>query len=196
MNDVATVAPGGEARHGDWMITYTGRRFWPLSPRPEDVDFRDVAHGLSNLCRYGGHVRCFYSVAEHSNLLAMHFLEAGREDLARYALLHDAAEAYVGDIIRPLKPELARFKEIEKPIERAVLLAAGLEPEIPPEVHAADGAIIGEEARKLFSPDVLAAADWVPLGRLKISEIMGWVPNYAEQEFLILFDKLFPELAQ
>ena len=176
------------------MITYTGRRFWPLSPRPEDVSFLDIAHGLSNLCRYGGHTHCFYSVAEHSALLAMHFMAKGRADLARYALLHDASEAYVGDVIRPLKPQLARFKEIEAPIERAILLAAGLAPEIPAEVHAADSAIIGEEARFLFRAETLEKADWVPLGRLAISDIMGWVPNYAEQEWLILFEKLFPEL--
>lgn len=53
-------------RAGDWMQTFTGRQFWPMDPRPEDLDILDIAHALSLLCRFGGHCQRFYSVAEHS----------------------------------------------------------------------------------------------------------------------------------
>ena len=182
-------------RTGDWMITFTGRRFWPLDPRVEDVSFLDIAHGLSLICRYGGHTGCFYSVAEHSVLLARHFMEQGRSDLARYALLHDASEAYIGDIIRPLKPELPQFKAVEGPLERLVLQAVGLG-DIPKEVHEADSAIIVNEACALFTPKVLERAGWVlPSLTLTGIDIMGWSPLYAEHEFLALFEHLFPDVA-
>jgi len=190
--DAEVVEP---SRVGDWMITYTGRRFWPLSPRVEDVSFRDIAHALSQVCRYGGHTRCFYSVAEHSAHLAEYFMRLGRPDLARFALLHDGSEAYIGDMIRPLKPQLPAFKQVERPIERIILIAAGLAGTLPPEVHDADTAIIGTEACTLFTPEVLAAAGWKVLPGLDGVDIMGWIPPYAEQHFLGLFEELFPEVA-
>lgn len=59
-----------EARIGDWMQTASGRMFWPVDPRPEDVEINDIAHALSLTCRYCGHVREFYSVAQHSVLVS------------------------------------------------------------------------------------------------------------------------------
>lgn len=83
----------------DWMQTYTGRVFWPLEPRPEDVDIVDIAHALANLCRYGGHSKVFYSVAHHSVLVSQIVPPAD----ALWGLMHDSAEAYVIDLIRPIK---------------------------------------------------------------------------------------------
>ena len=83
---------------GDWMMTHTGRHVDPLNVRAEDICLEDIAFALSNLCRFGGHVR-FYSVAEH----CVRVCRAAPPELQRAALLHDAAEAYIGDIIRPLK---------------------------------------------------------------------------------------------
>jgi hypothetical protein len=77
------------SRRGDWMQTFTGRRFWPLDPRGEDVLIEDIAHALSLLTRYGGHCTRFYSVAEHSVLLA----RAATPENALWLLLHDASEA-------------------------------------------------------------------------------------------------------
>src|SRR4051812_20612492 len=87
---------------GDWMQTYTGRAFWPLDAQPEDVDPLDIAAALSMLCRYGGHVSRFYSVAEHCLLMS----EAVAPEHALWALLHDATEAYMGDMVRPLKRQM------------------------------------------------------------------------------------------
>ena len=81
------------------MQTFTGRLFDPFNPDPALIDLRDIAHALGNICRFGGHSRRYYSVAEHSILVA----SLVPEPLRLPALLHDAAEAYLGDIITPIK---------------------------------------------------------------------------------------------
>lgn len=103
-----------EPRTGDWMITFTGRKYWPLDPRADEVCIDDIATALAHQGRYNGHGRHFYSVAQHSAELARWFMAKGDHPLARWALLHDAAEAYVGDVIRPLKKFLPGFAEIER----------------------------------------------------------------------------------
>src|SRR5438128_5709421 len=107
---------------GDWMQTYTGRRFYPLAPAIEDVDLRDIAHSLAHQCRYAGHVDRFYSVAEHCVLLS----RAVPAEYALDALLHDAAEAYVVDVPRPLKRNLAGYAEIEDRALSTILQALGV----------------------------------------------------------------------
>src|SRR5690242_11754504 len=88
-----------QPRRGDWMQTYTGRRFWPLDPRVDDIDIGDIAHHLSLVCRFAGACREFYSVAQHC--VGVSYVCDPKDAL--WGLLHDAAEAYVGDMVRPLK---------------------------------------------------------------------------------------------
>ena len=83
-------------------MTYSGRRFWPLEPRPQDVDIEDIAHAMSMKCRFTGHAEGFISVAEHSVNVAR-FLPP---KLRLHGLLHDAAEAYLPDIARPIKGDV------------------------------------------------------------------------------------------
>lgn len=111
-----------EHRAGDWMTTYTGRQFWPLDPRPEDVDIIDIAHALSMICRYQGHTQYFYSVAEHAILMARHSLLHRPNDweMALFCLLHDAAEAYVCDVVSPLKQSIPAFSESEYVVLKAI----------------------------------------------------------------------------
>lgn len=106
----------GTSQHG-WMITASGRRFYPVAPHAADVCIEDVAHTLSNICRFGGHTSRFYSVAQHSVMVSKHV----PGPLAIYGLLHDAPEAYVGDMIRPLKEQVPQFAKIEEAVWRAVL---------------------------------------------------------------------------
>lgn len=87
-------------RRGGWMQTYTGKAFYPLDPRPDEVCIDDIAHALSQIPRFGGHARRHYSVAQHSWHMSCLF---GNPLLAYQALLHDAQEAYLGDIVQPLK---------------------------------------------------------------------------------------------
>jgi uncharacterized protein len=102
----------------DWVETRTGISFHPFDPKPEEVDIRDIAHSLSMLCRFNGHCSEFYSVAEHSirvvDLLAAQDIHTPAGLLR--GLLHDAGEAYVSDIPRPIKKNVSTFRVIEKNI--------------------------------------------------------------------------------
>lgn len=96
--------------------TYTGRYVDPFDPKPDDIVIEDIAHALSNLCRFGGHTKCFYSVAEHSLLCAV--LVPGEHKLA--ALLHDASEAYLVDIPTPIKNRLPGYVEAEDRLMKVI----------------------------------------------------------------------------
>src|SRR5690349_19702773 len=123
---------------GSWMQTFTGRRFYPLDPKVEDIDPTDIAHALSLICRYGGHVTRFYSVAEHCVLLS----HAVSPENALWALLHDATEAYVGDMVRPLKQHMPAYRDVEDRLMLVIADRFGLpirdgEDFLPDEVKAA-----------------------------------------------------------
>ena len=90
------------ARTGDWMETYTGKRFYTCDPLTEEVCIEDIAHHLSLICRFGGACRTHYSVAQHS----CHCATLVSKRFALQALLHDAHEAYLGDTIQPIKRSL------------------------------------------------------------------------------------------
>jgi hypothetical protein len=141
-------------RKGDYIGTYTGIHFYPLDPHPEDVNLEDIAHALSNICRFNGHVNDFYSVGTHSlNVCAVLIAWGESEQVQLYGLLHDAAEAYCCDIPRPLKPYLPGYKDIEAGIMTAVYKRFGLE---PPDkrttdiVKAADDFALALEGKKLM----------------------------------------------
>lgn len=151
-------------RKGDWIQTYTGKQFWPMDPRPGDFDFRDIAHHLSNICRFTGAVDEFYSVAQHSVLVAHRAssLAATRGNdahvcvVSRWALVHDASEAYILDMSRPLKalPEMAPYRSAEKAIMQALCIRLGLTEEMPWEVKQADMELCYTEARDLLAPSI------------------------------------------
>lgn len=88
---------------------YTGKYFNPLEPDPDMIDIEDIAHSLSMQCRFGGHTKIFYSVAEHCMNVSLN--APVRHELA--GLLHDASEAYLYDIPRPIKRNLIGYKEME-----------------------------------------------------------------------------------
>jgi uncharacterized protein len=152
---------------GPVMMTYSGRRFWPAFPRPEDVALEDIAHALSRLCRFGGHIGPHYSVAEHSVRVAQAILrETGDTDLACEGLFHDAAEAYGGDVIWPVKVLLgeAYAERVERPIDRAVRLRFGLAASEPRIVKKYDLILLATEKRDLSNPmfaDVRPTDEWL-----------------------------------
>lgn len=171
------------ARAGDWMQTFTGRQFWPMDPRPDEVEIADIAHALSLQCRYAGHCRHFYSVAEHCVLMA----RAVPEPLRLWALLHDASEAYLVDVPRPIKPYLPGYKVTEAAVMLAICARFGLPPEMPGAVHAADNAILHDElAQAMAAPPVPWNLPGVPLG----VTLRFWTPVEAEFWFLTEFDHL------
>lgn len=107
-------------RVGDWMQVFSGGKFYPLDPRPSEVHLVDIANALARICRFGGHcVLPHYSVAQHSVIVAS-LVPTG---FRRVALLHDAAEAYVGDVIRPIKRSAdfaPAFAAVERQVARAI----------------------------------------------------------------------------
>lgn len=176
-------------RKGDWMQTFTGKAFWPLDPRPEEVDIQDIAHALGSLCRYTGHCADFYSVAEHS-VEVSHLVPPS---MALTALLHDAPEAYCNDIARPLKRHMPEYKGIENRIWDAVADRFGLAREMPPEIHAADNAILGVEIRHLMkaAPEGLA---WGKFDNPAVDTsgvlIQCLEPRHARRAFLRRYNQL------
>lgn len=141
-------------RKGDYIGTYTGIHFYPLDPRPEDVELDDIAHALSNICRFNGHTNEFYSVGTHSlNVCAVLMSWGWSKTVQLYGLLHDAAEAYCCDIPRPLKPYLEGHKDIESGIMSAVYQHFGLpgpDENICKVVKAADDHVLALEGKTLM----------------------------------------------
>lgn len=174
------------ARLGDWAQTYSGRIFWPLDPHPEEVHIVDIAHALAYSCRFGGHARFFYSVAQHSVLVS----EICDEEDALWGLLHDAAEAYVGDMIRPLKRTvvMSSYRTIEKNVQEAICEKFGLRYEMPASVHRADNMLLATEARDVMGGETRT---WNltqrPLPKLRIASM---TPEQAEARFLMRFAEL------
>ena len=121
-----------DGRPGEWMQTFSGRKFFPLDPRPEDIYVSDIANALAMTCRYGGHMPTgrFYSVAEHSVLMFQYGLPINRY-AAVVALFHDAAEAYTGDLPRAVKQAVKEsWAPVEARIEAAVWTHLQLEKEV------------------------------------------------------------------
>lgn len=136
-------------RRGDWMPTASGRQYWPLDPRPEDVDLGDIATALSKECRFGGHCDGHYSVAEHS----VHVSHIVPPEYALQALLHDAAEAYCKDIPSPLKRGLGlTYGDIEELNWLAICDALGVSPDLHPSVKEADLAVLAAEREQIMPP--------------------------------------------
>jgi uncharacterized protein len=128
-------------RKGDYLITISGRKFWPMDPAVEDVDIHDIAWALSRICRFGGHVNTHYSVATHCT--AISYLVP--EEDALWALLHDASEAYVGDMVRPLKNSMEEYREAEERVISVIMRKFGLPDKMPESVHYADKMILEAE---------------------------------------------------
>lgn len=166
-------------RTGDWMTTYTGKQFWPLDPRPEEVDIEDIAHALSLVCRFGGHCREFYSVAQHCCYVAevMGTLEPS---FRLHALLHDAAEAYIGDMIRPMKRSCPEYTEAEHKVQKAIRKAFDISYE-PKSVKWCDEVVLRNEHRDVMSDDRIWAVDAIGGPDVRIVPISSIV---AEAQFL------------
>lgn len=171
------------SRVGDWIQTYSGGCFWPLDPMASEVRIEDIAHALSNLCRYAGHCSSFYSLAEHSVLVSHH---VPRED-ALWGLLHDGAEAYSADIPRPLKRFLREWPAIESRIMDAICDRFGMAHHQPDSVTHADHAILSDERAALMAG---GCRDWGRLPPCLGAEVVGMPPAQAKRAFLARYHEL------
>lgn len=172
---------------GDWMQTYTGRAFYPFDPVPEEIDIEDIAHALSMLCRYGGHSNVFYSVAEHSVYVSTLL----PQELKLVGLLHDATEAYLVDMPRPIKKGMPQYRDVEDRLWTAVARRFDLPEVLPQAVHDADVAMLFAEQSQLLKPSPLPG--WGMGLSTPITErprIRALYPREAEQLFLAEFEHL------
>lgn len=169
-----------------WIQTHTGGRFYPFNPDPFDINIEDIAHALSHICRFSGHCSSYYSVAQHSVLVSHHVDPMH----AAWGLLHDAAEAYLCDIPRPIKHTSAfnAYREAEAKIERAVAERFCLPPRMPDAVKRADNALLATEARDLMPKREVKEWAWLPepLGLI----IVPWTPEKAKAAFLARANEL------
>lgn len=173
-------------RTTDWIQTVTGRKFWPLEPSGEDIDIADIAHALSLKCRFAGHCIEFYSVAQHSLLIAQRVPPAD----ALWALLHDATEAYLPDVARPVKQSLPGFKEVESRLMQVIARRYGLLGDMPKSVKVEDTNALATEQRDLMVESeewqgTLTATPWD-------APIIPWASQTAERLFLAAFETLAP----
>lgn len=171
-----------QARTGDFMQVYSGRQFWPLDPRADEIHIEDIAHSLSLQCRYAGHCIRFYSVAEHSVHVARWLLKHYGPLTALHGLLHDASEAYLIDVPRPVKPFLPGYKQAEERVMAAVAERFNLNKGMPVVVKEADDRVIADELINLRPMEWHKKHD-DPLG----VKIGCWSPDAAEDEFLSVF---------
>ena len=175
-----------------WMQTFSGRKFSLLNPTPGDVDIEDIAHALSNICRFNGHVMSFYSVAQHSVIVSQ-FVDP---ENALWGLLHDAHEAYVGDVIAPMKA--ADKLRSMWPISSRVWIEEGVQAVVrekfdlsfpPPEnIKVVDLLALATESRDVMGGQ--RGGDWaIPPDVLPI-KIKPWSPAMAKRMFLDRFAEL------
>lgn len=178
-----------KGRYGLWIHTYTGQKFYAFDPKPQDVNIDDIAQGLSLTCRFSGQCNQFYSVAQHS-VYVSHLVP---KELALEGLLHDAPEAYITDIPRPIKHMLdgygGVFGIMESGIYAAIADKFGILDVVPEPVHQIDHHIVANEATVLFDP----VPEWVkwytPLPNLVIDEVWDW--QTAKHEFMSRFKELY-----
>jgi hypothetical protein len=128
-------------RKGSFMQTFSKKIVYPLDPKEEEICIEDIAHALSMLCRFTGHSNYFYSVCEHSLLVASLL----PDDLKLTGLLHDATEAYINDLSRPLKKSLPEYKEIELRLQEVIARKFNLVYPFPELIKEVDDAVLMAE---------------------------------------------------
>ncbi len=133
----------------NWILTHTGKRFDLFEPDADMIDPRDISHSLAHLCRFNGHTREFYSVAQHSCIVA----ELVPEEHKLAALLHDAPEAYLGDMTKPLKQWIHAYQDFEDWVWQRVCQRFDIAADLPACVHQADLIALATERRDLMPTD-------------------------------------------
>lgn len=165
----------------NWIETFTGKQFWPLDPRPEEIDIRDIAHALAMQCRFTGHCLRFASVAEHC-VLASRLVPS---EWAREALLHDAPETYIHDMASPIKRSFGGYKDTENKIEAAVITRYGLKALPWPVVKGVDMRLAVTERDRNMTKNTW---EWDPIfddvAPYISLELPLWSPIAAEFHFL------------
>ncbi len=183
------------------METYTGKMFDVFDPDPNEIDIFDIAHHLALMTRFNGGCKWHYSIAQHSILCAdrakdYHYQRPSEEKLALALLMHDAAEAYVGDIVRPIKRSLTDFTVIENGVMDAINTRFDL-PRVAEirgykkAVKEVDDRMLVTEKLQLMSPKVRWAIE--DIFEPYELELEQWQPQVAELVFLCRFSQYRPD---
>lgn len=169
---------------GPTITLASGRLFDFLDPHGSDFDIEDIAHGLAHVCRYAGQCHGFYSVAEHSMLVADIASEFAYE-----ALLHDAAEAFIGDVTRPFKQLLPEYRRIEAVVEDAIAERFGFDRRYKAAVKEADLRVLAAEQAQVMAP---GCADWAADANIEPANVRvrNLDPATAKREFLQRHEEL------
>lgn len=168
-----------------WVITLSGNRFNILKPDPAAVKLEDIACSLARQARFNGHTRFFYSVGQHSCLGAE---VAPTKDVALQMLFHDATEAYIGDLVSPVKALLPDFEIIESRIHWAIAEKFNLENPMPKIIKQIDRRLLATEVRDLITKDL---SSWnIGMDEPFDFPIIPWPPEVAEARFLELAHRL------
>jgi hypothetical protein len=174
-----------------YIGTYTGKKFYLLEPRLEDIVIEDIAHSLSQQCRWTGHTIFTYSVAQHSYYCSL----IGPQNEAFDRLMHDTSESYLGDVSRPLKHFTdagEAYRKCEKVVQEAIAHRFGFSVIEPPSVKLADNLLLYAERDQLMNLNFEEAEDWSSYGTEYVAPVIEqWTPKQAEANFLYQFEKLY-----
>lgn len=159
--------------------TFTGKWINVFDTDPETIDIRDIAHALSFQCRFGGHLKQFYSVAQHSIWC---YEEAKRRNMSKKdqlaALMHDSSEAFLVDIPRPIKQKLAEYKDVEDKLMKTIGDLYGFDWPMSKEIKEIDTIALEMEW------------NYLKIERPDSAPLHVYAQNYAENRFLQIFNKL------
>lgn len=198
-----TTPPLEATTRDHWFNTFSGVKFSYIDMDPDTIDIKDIAHALSMLCRYNGHIARFYSVAQHSVYVSIVAAGLYREtcmgeetpralemlELVKFwGLMHDATEAYMGDMVRPLKVMIPAYSEMEAKLDR-VIMTKFVGQTIPSHIHAlikeADNQVLASEVRDLVP---VVHPDWDFPWPATLDYVGAWNPNKAERLFMERFE--------
>lgn len=178
---------------GTMMQVGGGRKFYPLNPCAEEVDIKDIARSLSRIVRFGGHSDLAINVAHHSiNCMLLAFELEPKDtviNMQRYMLLHDAAEAYVGDMIRPLKIMMLKYQKAESAVWNTIVEALNIAEVDMKRVRYYDNIACAWEKRDLFK----SAGKWdgmPPIEHLNLETLVPWTSETSEDRFLLAYKVL------
>lgn len=176
-------------RKGTFISTYSGQKFYPIDPKEEEIKIKDIAHALSLMCRGNGHVKHFYSVAQHSIFCAKEAALRGYSKKVQLAcLMHDASEAYISDITRPVKKLLPTYLEMEEMLQGMIEKTYGLadlSEEEKAQVKLVDDTILRYELA-----DLLDTHDYNELELVGQYDFSFRMMEEIEKDFIELFKEL------
>ena len=171
-----------------WIQTYTGKKFYPQNPVFDSICIEDIAHSLSQQCRFTGHTVCHYSVAQHC-VLVSYFCNP---ENALQGLLHDASEAYLVDVASPIKrlPEMAGYRALEKKVQNAIYRKFELPEEEFKDVKRADLIMLSIESQSFILP---LHPDWKMRTVIPTLKMEALPSLEAKELFLKRFNELNPQ---